>query len=430
MTEISPAGATSPSASAATVPSARLRIVDVKSWLVAMCERFGFQPVEMPLVAPTELFGGRPSKDALGPVVVETAGDEPLALRSDFTPLIARLFKGERGELEMPARLQYESHVFRPGSDSPTRREIAQCGTELIGVKDSSADGQMACPAISATRDAGVPDAVLTLGHIGVVAAMVRNSDLPEAAQTHLRAGVVHHRALIDAARLAQQVAELASAEDASVGARIGRVIEFIKRLHAAAGPAGEAHDRAGQALDEFGRDASPLADVQAIVDMLAAQGIHGDSVHVDLSLGCGAMYYTGVVFEVNDGSGRTLGRGGRYDRLIGELGGDEIPAVGCTLRVDTVAAASTVAPAPTALVVVEVGEDLGDAVRIAVALREAGISCETIMPGIDTPHLARATRTGRRRSAARRSLGRTRRAFGGSNLASAGAWRVSARRS
>ena len=123
---------------------------------------------------------------------------------------------------------------------------------------------------------------------------------------------------------------------------------------------------------------------------MLAAQGIHGDSVHVDLSLGCGAMYYTGVVFEVNDGSGRTLGRGGRYDRLIGELGGDEIPAVGCTLSVDTVAAASTVAPAPTALVMVEVGEDLGDAVRIAVALREAGISCETIMPGIDTPHLAR----------------------------------------
>ena len=46
--------------------------------------------------------------------------------------------------------------------------------------------------------------------------------------------------------------------------------------------------------------------------------------------------------------------------------------------------------PAPPALVVVEVGDDLGDAVRIAVALREAGISCETITPDMSTPHLVR----------------------------------------
>jgi histidyl-tRNA synthetase len=56
-----------------------------------------------------------------------------------------------------------------------------------------------------------------------------------------------------------------------------------------------------------------------------------GDFVEVDLTIVRGLAYYTGVVFELFD-AGRTLRAicgGGRYDQLLRELGGVDLPALG-----------------------------------------------------------------------------------------------------
>ncbi len=56
-----------------------------------------------------------------------------------------------------------------------------------------------------------------------------------------------------------------------------------------------------------------------------------GDFVEVDLTIVRGLAYYTGVVFELFD-AGRTLRAicgGGRYDNLLKELGGVDLPALG-----------------------------------------------------------------------------------------------------
>jgi len=70
-----------------------------------------------------------------------------------------------------------------------------------------------------------------------------------------------------------------------------------------------------------------PLREVhRALTDM----GL-GDFVEVDLTIVRGLAYYTGVVFELFD-AGRTLRAicgGGRYDNLLKELGGVDLPALG-----------------------------------------------------------------------------------------------------
>jgi histidyl-tRNA synthetase len=55
------------------------------------------------------------------------------------------------------------------------------------------------------------------------------------------------------------------------------------------------------------------------------------DFVQVDLGVVRGLAYYTGFVFEAFDRKGelRALAGGGRYDDLVGKLGGSELPAVG-----------------------------------------------------------------------------------------------------
>jgi histidyl-tRNA synthetase len=72
---------------------------------------------------------------------------------------------------------------------------------------------------------------------------------------------------------------------------------------------------------------AEPLRQVhRALTDM----GL-GEYLDVDLTIVRGLAYYTGVVFELFD-AGRTLRAicgGGRYDNLLRELGGVDLPALG-----------------------------------------------------------------------------------------------------
>jgi histidyl-tRNA synthetase len=64
------------------------------------------------------------------------------------------------------------------------------------------------------------------------------------------------------------------------------------------------------------------------------ALGAYGVSYTIDPRLVRGLDYYTGTVFEVRAtggdlGAQNTLVGGGRYDRLVRELGGPQVPAVG-----------------------------------------------------------------------------------------------------
>jgi len=72
---------------------------------------------------------------------------------------------------------------------------------------------------------------------------------------------------------------------------------------------------------------AEPLQDVY---QSLSSMGL-GEFVEVDLTIVRGLAYYTGVVFELFD-AGRTLRAicgGGRYDNLLRDLGGVDLPALG-----------------------------------------------------------------------------------------------------
>jgi len=58
----------------------------------------------------------------------------------------------------------------------------------------------------------------------------------------------------------------------------------------------------------------------------------------IDFSIVRGFDYYTGMVVEYKYGEEKnSLGGGGRYDNLIGKLGGKELPAVGISLGIDRI---------------------------------------------------------------------------------------------
>jgi histidyl-tRNA synthetase len=79
--------------------------------------------------------------------------------------------------------------------------------------------------------------------------------------------------------------------------------------------------------MDDF------LAIAQLLTDM-------GCNYEVDMALGKGFEYYTGVIFRFQLGT-QKLGGGGRYDDLIPLMGGGDVAACGFALDLDRLAGTS-----------------------------------------------------------------------------------------
>ena len=71
--------------------------------------------------------------------------------------------------------------------------------------------------------------------------------------------------------------------------------------------------------------------DLVRLMNAVQAMGI-GEYVRFDANIVRGLLYYTGTVFEANDLSGdirRSILGGGRYNNLLSDVGGEDLPAVG-----------------------------------------------------------------------------------------------------
>jgi histidyl-tRNA synthetase len=105
----------------------------------------------------------------------------------------------------------------------------------------------------------------------------------------------------------------------------------------------------------------------------------------VDPALVRGLDYYTRTLFEVRETSGElgaqsALGGGGRYDKMVSDLGGPEVPAIGFALGLERIMASMPASeekrPARVYLAPMsDVGAD--KAVLLARELREHGVAAE-----------------------------------------------------
>jgi len=88
-----------------------------------------------------------------------------------------------------------------------------------------------------------------------------------------------------------------------------------------------------GQKLEEILAiaDGKVTADSPELKHMLGALGDRAGYCQVDFKIVRGLAYYTGIVWEIHDRKRelRAIAGGGRYDTLLAQLGGVDLPALG-----------------------------------------------------------------------------------------------------
>ena len=286
-----------------------------------------------------------------------------LALRPDFTSLLAKIAAGRLAHRPPPIRLYYSGEVLRYEPPKAGRQsELYQMGLEHLGGARSAADAEILAVAGECLEQLGVNGWVLALGHVGAFHGLVRALGVAEPVADLLGERVE--------AKDPAGVRELLSAQGAS-----GPAADAMVRLSALAGDRG-ALEEAGRALACSPDAARAVAELSTVVAALEAAGL---GVHVAIDLGevRGLDYYTGLVFRVYaPGLGFEVGGGGRYDTLLARFG-RPMPAVGFMFGLDRLALLlerqQGLPPSEDAAAETVVGAALGPALAEARGRRAAG---------------------------------------------------------
>jgi ATP phosphoribosyltransferase regulatory subunit len=242
---------------------------------------------------------------------------ELLALRADFTPLLARLLAPRLDSLELPLRLFYRGDVVRHQSLGPGQlREYYAVGAELLGGERESADHEILRLFVRLVGRAGIGPVRVVLGFAGALDELLGAAANGDGAQLAAAIARRDRQAARRGGAALEEVVEHGVPErSGSLGREASRRLDALLELTAGLG-----RELAGQGV-ELSVDLAEFA---------------ANTLRPELEIpGSIWTYYDGIVFRAYQAeSGREVARGGRYDRLFGALGAD-VPAVGFSLGVD-----------------------------------------------------------------------------------------------
>jgi ATP phosphoribosyltransferase regulatory subunit len=283
----------------------------VESAIVAALEARSFDEIVVPIIDFVDPYGGAADRESQRRSYrfVDRNG-ELIAVRSDFTPMVARALAPSLGRATLPLRIFYRGDVVRcEATKLGAQRELFQIGAELIGDDSPSADLQMLTLALELVASAGVtPTVVLT--NAAIATQLIESSSASRATRVALRSVLAHKR----------------SAAIADFDGLSPERIELIRLIIS-----GRATLDDFLALPETRDAAGELAFLQQRVAETTGANVVLAIDDIDEEPG----YYTGIRFRIFEPRTRLrLAQGGRYDELYARFGAPA-SAIGFTLTVD-----------------------------------------------------------------------------------------------
>ena len=240
-----------------------------------------------------------------------------LGVRADITPQIARVDAHYLSDSKVN-RLCYAGTVLKTQPDEMGgQRELLQIGAEVFGVDDQSADIQVIDAMLNTLALSKASNITLSLGHVGIYRALLNEQSIDGVLEQQLH-DVLLRKSAPDLSLLADKI-------------DVGR---FTTLLSLQGSESVITDARVAFAGNEA--LAESLHEIEIILKHLNENATQQVNIHIDLADVAGYRYHTGLKFDAFvDGRGRTVAKGGRYDR-IGKEFGRARPATGFSADLKT----------------------------------------------------------------------------------------------
>lgn len=266
-----------------------------------IARRYGFVEYEGPILEPTDLYRKKSGSEIVNQLFCfEDKGERDVSMRPELTPTLARMAAARQRDFRKPLRWFSIGQFFRYEKHQKGRgREFYQFNCDILGEESVLADAELIALAIDLMREFGFSEKDFR----------IRVSDRQAWVDFASGRGVAED-SLTEFLQLIDKMERTPPEKTAEALSALGLSLEEVRQFIGS------------------GAEASP--GLREVIANLEARGL-ASFVEVDLSIVRGLAYYTGTVFEIFDiGKGmRAVAGGGRYDELIGLIGGVGMPACG-----------------------------------------------------------------------------------------------------
>jgi len=285
--------------------------MSIRTWLYQKIKEvsssFGYDEYEGPILERLELYAAKSGEELVKEqsfVFTDRGGDQ-ITLRPELTPTLARMIAQKQNELVFPVRWWSFGPFWRYEKPQKGRtREFFQWNCDILGVDSPEADAELVAVAASFFRSVGLTPAEVKI--------------------------FINNRRLMDSL-----IGDLGVAPENRKN--VFHIIDRRDKLSPAAWK--DYALECGLTEKQFADLCVMLGDknlwkksdeLVRFFNVLTAMGL-AEFVVFDPQVIRGLEYYTGTVFEGRDasGEGRAVFGGGRYDNLVGDVGGDPLPGVG-----------------------------------------------------------------------------------------------------
>lgn len=343
--------------------------------IIRVFERYGFVPQDTPALEYADLLMGKYDENEKLIYRFKDHGGRDVALRYDLTVPLARVISMHK-QIPMPYKRYQISKVWR--ADRPQKgrlREFVQFDADVIGSQSPIVDIEIIAMMCDAMKALGVPNVLVRINDRRLLDGLCHRCGLDsEQSRSLMTAMDKMDKIGIDEVKL----------EWKSRGFRSmvwNRVQDYVSLKDSA--------DRFDQYRKFFKGNASALSGIknmECIFSDLKQRG-QGNGIIFDPAIVRGLSYYTSTIYEtmITDlpEFGSVMG-GGRFDHLIKQLGGPDLPGVGTSIGVDRLFSAlqkKRLLPTQktsTRLLVINMDQrDHALYGSIVQTLRDRGISCE-----------------------------------------------------
>jgi len=350
----------------------------VRNWLF---ERFhsaalshGFEEYDAPVLETESLYTRKSGEEITQQLYnFEDKGGRKVALRPEMTPTLARMVMARSGALPLPIKWYSIPQCWRYERTQRGRgREHYQWNVDIWGADGVEADAELISVLVHFFRSVGLSSEDLAirissrkvleevLGSLGISGDGFSKTCIVIDKMDKLPADVIE-----------SQLSELGLDQGAISTIQSVLSITDLEELEISLGGESEA-----------------VSELKSIFSLSESYGI-SDWIELDASVVRGLAYYTGPVFEAHDRAGelRAVCGGGRYDRLIGTLGGKDLPATGFgfgdMVVMELLEAKGLVPEMHNGVqdIVFGMGSELRDAaMRVASSLRSSGRSVDLVL--------------------------------------------------
>jgi len=244
-------------------------------------------------------------------------------LRYDLTVPLARFYSNNREKLPTPFKAIQIDSVFRAERPQKGRnRQFVQCDIDVFGDATINAELELLKTAIDAYQSMGFNSLTLKINDRRILNSLVLFAGFSEDEIGTVCVSLDK----LDKIAVSGVVMELI--EKGMEAEKINKLVDILNDVLA----------NGLECVSKYGIEQNCIDNIKYLINNLNAL-TSGHTIEFNISIVRGQGYYTGTVYEFYaDGFNGAIGAGGRYDKMVGKMTGNDVCAVGVSIGFERVA--------------------------------------------------------------------------------------------